>query len=340
MSETMICEICGKTVKRNRSNQKYCPECAANERRRRFVIYKENQKQKQGKVPMETTLVCGWCGKTIKRNSAAQKYCPECAKLAHLQHVKDRYREEHPATEKFIVCEKCGKTVKRTASNQKYCHECARPRPTMEETMICERCGKTIKRNAANQKYCRECAQVTKHQQTKAYVRPSKPRPTTETTMVCERCGKTIKRNAPRQKYCSECSVQLDRERSKARYCRCHPVETTMICERCGKTTERHSGQQKYCPECARAMKRQHERESYIRRQQRLAEMKSQGIVPEKHKKPSPLPGSLARIAQEARAAGMTYGAYSVAVQTGTLEMLLKQKGITDWPERLAALDR
>lgn len=158
--------------------------------------------------------------------------------------------------------------------------------------------------------------------------------------LTCALCGETVERNSPLQKYCYRCAEKARLLQKKARYRETHQLmEEFMTCARCGKTTERHSGNQKYCPECKKAVRRQNQRESRLHQQQKEIERKRLGLPPKKPKRQKPAPGSLARVAQEARAAGMTYGAYTVAVQTGTLEIHLKRKGITDWPERLAKLD-
>lgn len=107
-------------------------------------------------------------------------------------------------------------------------------------------------------------------------------------------------------------------------------------CQICGKRTERSSNNQKYCPECSKVAWKS----LYLERQKAAAKLRedakkaSPPPCPRK-KKTAKLPDwcnlegkSLARVDAEAKAFGLSYGQYTAAVASGSIDQLLKMKGI------------
>lgn len=97
-------------------------------------------------------------------------------------------------------------------------------------------------------------------------------------------------------------------------------------CQICGKKTERSSNNQKYCPECSKVAWKS----LYLERQKAAAKLRE-----EAKKKAAKLPDwcnlegkSLARVDAEAKAFGLSYGQYTAAVASGSIDQLLKMKGI------------
>lgn len=106
-------------------------------------------------------------------------------------------------------------------------------------------------------------------------------------------------------------------------------------CEECGIEMERTSPKHKYCKVCAYERVKRGNKEIRERkkreREAALAKEKSQ----EDMLCVLTLAGKTAnRITAEARAFGMTYGTYSAAVRDGSIDKILKAKGISD-PEAI-----
>ena len=108
----------------------------------------------------------------------------------------------------------------------------------------------------------------------------------------------------------------------------------TIVCQICGKTVEMHSGNQIFCRDCAQEGYRMNQ--AARPRKRRSAGKGAGPPAAAKRKRPDindvhDLTGkSLARVDAEAKALGLSYGQYTAAVRSGSIDRVLAAKGITD----------
>lgn len=125
------------------------------------------------------------------------------------------------------------------------------------------------------------------------------------------------------------------------------------ICKYCGELIIEPRRSQLYHPECLKKAAAERQRERRRLRKMGLkppmpCQLKEKSKAPEKEKFVySPVvvdrspPGwslagkSIAQVTCEARALGLTYGQYSAACMTGTIEMLMRDRGIVDGLRRI-----
>lgn len=79
----MVCDRCGKTIKRMSSSQRYCEDCRLAAQREQQAAYREKQKALRRLRP-PTIIRCERCGKEMVRRAANHRYCAECAKVARV----------------------------------------------------------------------------------------------------------------------------------------------------------------------------------------------------------------------------------------------------------------
>ena len=79
----MVCDRCGKTIKRMSTSQRYCENCRLAAQREQQAAYREKQKALRRLRP-PTIIRCERCGKEMVRRAANHRYCAECAKVARV----------------------------------------------------------------------------------------------------------------------------------------------------------------------------------------------------------------------------------------------------------------
>jgi len=77
------------------------------------------------------TMRCQKCGVETRRNSAAQKFCPDCAPDKRLgrNQVRHRGKGGKPMSDN---CVKCGEPFERMSNRQKFCRDCSPHVPSIE----------------------------------------------------------------------------------------------------------------------------------------------------------------------------------------------------------------
>lgn len=90
------CECCGKSTERKSSSQRYCPECAVWQHKKKTMLRAE-QRAKLGPV---INRACERCGREIEHAKLNQHFCADCAEAAHRERLKaDREKYHAPESE-------------------------------------------------------------------------------------------------------------------------------------------------------------------------------------------------------------------------------------------------
>ncbi|MBQ8264145.1 MAG: hypothetical protein IJY96_05145 [Oscillospiraceae bacterium] len=166
----------------------------------------------------------------------------------------------------------------------------------------------------------------------------------------CACCGKAFESTGHGRKYCDKCRTMSQSARERLVYRRqlaevagsgktgkkkrVMPVRP-FVCTICGK--EGMGKGNKYCPDCAGTAKQENMRTKYEKR--RANEKAAEREERKRLREPSAeqlldwhdLSGkSLARVDAEAKAFGLSYGQYTSAVRCGSIDQLLRSRGIAD----------
>lgn len=110
----------------------------------------------------------------------------------------------------------------------------------------------------------------------------------------------------------------------------------SMRCAECGRETEKTKNR-KYCPDCARAVQRRHQQEARQRNRDARERILAAAARESAALRPSLDGKSLGRVAAEAAALGLNYGAYTALVASGGLESWCRERGI-NWRERFRGI--
>lgn len=131
-----ICTVCGASFI-GFPKSKRCPNCQAEETRKRRAIYRRNGASR----PLGSTDTCLCCGAEYIVEGGTQKYCKECAQSAMLNNTRKRKREYNRANAAIFASAK--------AENRKY-------------NKICLVCGKVFDANTATVTCSEDCAKALK----------------------------------------------------------------------------------------------------------------------------------------------------------------------------------
>lgn len=110
----------------------------------------------------------------------------------------------------------------------------------------------------------------------------------------------------------------------------------SMRCAECGREIEAAKNR-KYCPDCARAVQRRKKAEARQRDREARERVLAAADRESTARMLSLTGKSLPRVAAEAAALGLNYGAYTALVSGGELERWCRERGI-DWRERFRGI--
>ena len=111
-------------------------------------------------------------------------------------------------------------------------------------------------------------------------------------------------------------------------------MSEVLNCELCNAEVLRTGKSQRYCPECAKKKIKQRQREESLANKKPLRVQS--GLVPDLAPRAWSLKGKdSTQVIVEARALGLSYGQYSAACASGTIERVLADMGIRDGLKRV-----
>jgi hypothetical protein len=95
-------------------------------KRKKRADYMREYERRKGAVPLKGVLFsCLRCGADFERNSAIQKFCPNCQRPAHLENkAAKRAAAGHVAIGTPMVCKHCGAQCMKIQRRQFYCEPC------------------------------------------------------------------------------------------------------------------------------------------------------------------------------------------------------------------------
>lgn len=176
VGSTIVCDICGDSIRKETRRQKRCVGCRP-EYLRRF------QRERAGtKVALGEATGCRDCGVRIVKSSPTHVLCDGCRE--NRRRTKEARRKarlglEHRTFGAVFICRKCGEAGSRQAPGQRYCPPCSlevrrersraralarahgRGVQQVKGTVItCEHCGNPFERRGITAKFCGACRPV------------------------------------------------------------------------------------------------------------------------------------------------------------------------------------
>lgn len=89
------CECCGKCTERRSGTQRFCPECAIWQKKKRYLCSKPREKKLE---PAENRH-CERCGQKIENARGNQRFCHDCAAAAYRERrMEERKKCAEPET--------------------------------------------------------------------------------------------------------------------------------------------------------------------------------------------------------------------------------------------------